>query len=133
MVSRRITGHTVSKGRSEGIALVCTEPISFLGGVDPETGIILKGECKGQSVAGKVLVFPSGMGSTVGSYVIYQMAKNGVAPCAIINIETEPIVAVGAVISAIPLIDRLKENLFDVIRDGDKVLVDASEGYVEVQ
>jgi len=133
MVSRHIKGHTVSKGQGTGNALVCTEPISFLGGIDPETGIILKGECKGKSVAGKVLVFPSGMGSTVGSYVIYQMAKNGVAPCAIINLETEPIVAVGAVISGIPLIDKLEENLFDVIHDGDKVLVDASKGYIEVQ
>jgi len=71
-------------------------PISFYGGVDPNTGVVLeKGhELQGQSIAGKVLVFPQGKGSTVGSYTLYRMKKNGTAPAAMINRETETIVAV---------------------------------------
>ncbi len=126
--------HIVSRGRAEGEALVTTQPISFLGSVDPKTGnVIEKGhELAGKSMKGKVLVFPGGKGSTVGSYVIYQLKKNGTAPCAMINIRTEPIVAVGAIISNIPLVDQMEENPVAAIKTGDKVLVDATVGSVEI-
>ena len=63
---------------------------------------------------------------------MYQLKKNGVAPAAIINLETEPIVAVGAIISEIPLIDMLEKNPYKILKDGDLVLVNGSEGYIEV-
>ena len=88
-------------------ALVSKEPIGFLGGVDPNTGEVLEGDIKGQFVKDKILVFPTGKGSTVGSYVLYQLKKNNVAPKAIINSEAEPIVVVGAIISEIPMIDKI--------------------------
>jgi hypothetical protein len=98
------------------------------------TGIVVeKGhELSGKSIKEKVLVFPSGKGSTVGSYVIYQLKKNGVAPSAMINIKTEPIVAVGAIISGIPLVDRVEKDPVTTIKTGDKVLVDAIVGSVEI-
>lgn len=121
--SQIFAARVIKSGTAEGEALVSCEPIGFLGGVDGATGLVterghsLEGEC----VAGKVLVFPTGKGSTVGSYVLYQLAANGVAPAAIINIESEPIVAVGAIISDIPMVDQVP---IERIRSGDRVRVD---------
>lgn len=128
----KLKAHVISRGMAEGKALVTSQPISFLGSIDPKTGVVIeKGhELEGESIKEKVLVFPKGKGSTVGSYVIYQLKKNGTAPYAMINIKTEPIVAVGAIISDIPLVDQVEKNPIKVIRTGDKVLVDAVEGYV---
>ncbi len=126
--------HTVSRGKAQGEALVTTQPISFLGSIDTKTGVVIeKGhELEGKSIKGKVLVFPGGKGSTVGSYAIYQLKKNGAAPIAMINVKAEPIVAVGAIISEIPLVDGVEKNPLAVIKTGDKVLVDAIVGSVEI-
>jgi predicted aconitase with swiveling domain len=107
-----LKAHIVSRGRAQGIALVTSQPISFLGSVDVKKGIIVeKGhELEGKSISGKVLVFPGGKGSTVGSYAIYQLKKNGQAPLAMINVKAEPIVAVGAIISDIPLVDNVEKT-----------------------
>ncbi len=118
--------HKVSSGRARGEALVTREPISFLGNINPETGMVVDPghELFGQCIAGKVLVFPGGKGSTVGSYVIYQLKKRGAAPVAMMNLRSEPIVAVGAIISAIPLVDRVPEDMLH-LKDGVSVVVDA--------
>jgi len=94
-------GRIIYPGRAEGQALVSREPIGFYGGVDPKTGqVIEKGhELFGKNVKDKILVFPCGKGSTVGSYVIYGLCKNGVGPKAIVNKETETIVATGAILA----------------------------------
>jgi predicted aconitase with swiveling domain len=130
----KIKGHVVSKGKASGPALVSKAPISFLGGVDPQTGTVIeKGHpLYGKSVKGTVLVFPGGKGSTVGSYLIYQLKKNGVAPAAMINVRAEPIVAVGAIISDIPMVDRLERSPIEAIRDGQNVTVDGTAGEIEV-
>ncbi len=130
----KLKAHIVSRGKAQGEALVTSQPISFLGSIDTKTGnVVEKGhELAGKSVKGKVLVFPGGKGSTVGSYAIYQLRKNGAAPCAMINIKAEPIVAVGAIISDIPLVDRVEKNPLAMIKTGDKVLVDAIVGSVEI-
>jgi predicted aconitase with swiveling domain len=98
-------------------------PISFYGGVEPSTGVILeKGhELEGISIKGKILVFPQGKGSTVGSYTLYRMKKNGTAPLGMINKETETIVAVGAIISEIPFIDKIDVSK---IKTGNKVAIE---------
>ena len=105
----QLKGRIIYKGKAEGEALVTSQPISFYGGVDPNNGVVLeKGhELQGQSVKGKILVFPQGKGSTVGSYTLYRMKKNGVAPAGMINKECETIVAVGAIISEIPCVDKI--------------------------
>jgi predicted aconitase with swiveling domain len=129
-----LKAHIVSRGKAQGIALVTSQPISFLGSVDVKKGIIVeKGhELEGKSISGKVLVFPGGKGSTVGSYAIYQLKKNGAAPIAMINVKAEPIVAVGAIISDIPLVDNVEKNPVETIKTGDKVLVDAIVGSIEI-
>ena len=104
-----LKGRSIAKGTGSGELLYTDTPISFLGGVDAATGIVIdeKHPLHGQSVAGKVLAFPYGKGSTVGSYVMYGLARNNVAPAAIINTECETIIAIGAIISGIPMVDRL--------------------------
>ena len=105
----QLRGRTIYKGKAEGEALVTSQPISFYGGVDPNTGVVIeKGhELQGQSVKGKILVFPTGKGSTVGSYTLYRMKKNGTAPAGLVNKECETVVAVGAIISEIPCVDKI--------------------------
>ena len=105
----QLKGRIIYKGKAEGTALVTTQPISFYGVVDPNTGVVIeKGhELQGQRVRGKILVFPTGKGSTVGSYTLYRMKKNGTAPAGMINKECETVVAVGAIISEIPCVDKI--------------------------
>ncbi len=118
-----LKGRIIYKGKAQAEALVTSMPISFYGGVDPNTGeVIEKGhELKGVSIKDKVLVFPQGKGSTVGSYTLYRLKKNGVAPAAMINRETETIVAVGAIISEIPFVDKIDTAK---IKTGNKVKVE---------
>ena len=129
-----ISCHKVASGHAVGPALVTHEAISFLGNVNPETGMVIDPahELFGQSIAGKVLIFPGGKGSTVGSYVIYQLTKRGKAPLAMINLRSEPIVAVGAIISGIPLVDRVPEWVLQ-LESGLLVEVDADQGMVRIQ
>jgi len=119
-------GRIIKYGNIEGDAIVSPEPIGFFGGVDPDTGIIIeKGHSlKGKSIKGKILVFPTGKGSTVGSYVLYRLKKNKVAPLGIINGECEPIVAVGAIISGIPCVDKID---IGKIKTGDKVSIEGEK------
>jgi predicted aconitase with swiveling domain len=125
-----LAGRIIKSGKASGLALVSPEPIGFLGGVDPETGLVIERghPLEGQSVAGRVLCFPTGKGSTVGSYTLYWMKKAGTAPAAIINTESETIVAVGAIISDIPMVDQVPLQEIStgdwVMVDGDKVLVE---------
>ena len=124
-------GRMIAPGKVEGIALVSTEPIGFYGGIDLSTGVVIeKGHpLEGQSVKGKILVFPCGKGSTVGSYVIYGLNKNGVGPAGIINRETETIVATGVILAGIPCVDQID---IDKIKNGDTVRLDADHASVDV-
>ncbi len=125
----RLTGRTIFPGQARGEALVSQMGISFYGGVDPETGTITEAghDLEGQSLAGKVLVFPTGKGSTVGSYILYRLKHNGHAPAAIINTECETITAVGCIISEIPCIDQVQINQ---LVTGMQLQVDAETGLV---
>jgi len=124
-----IHGRGISRGRGSGPLLVSPVPISFLSGVDPESGIIVeKGHpLQGTCIAGTVLAFPYGKGSTVGSYVLYALSRNGHAPAAIINTEAETIIATGAIIGGIPMIDRIGLPLAR-LKNGTPVTVDGESG-----
>lgn len=129
-----IKARSIARGKASGLALISPAPIGFLGGVDPATGsVIEKGHpLEGKNIAGKVLVFPSGKGSTVGSYVMLQLAKNKKAPAAIINVSAEPIIAVGAIISKIPMVDKAEKDVYTILKDGQKVTVDGNKGLIIV-
>jgi len=131
----RLKGRKIVGGYAEGIAVVSHHPISFYGGVDPGTGhVVERGhELEGERISDLVLVFPTGKGSTVGSYTLYQMKKLGTAPKAIINKETEIIIATGCALAGIPVVDRLERDPLEVIETEDYLKVDADKGEVEVE
>jgi len=124
-------GRMISPGKAEGVAIVSKESIGFYGSFDIKTGkMIEKGHpLEGKNIKDKILVFPCGKGSTVGSYVIYGLKKNGVAPAGIINKETETIVATGVILAGIPCVDQID---IDKIKDGDRLIIDADNSSVEI-
>jgi len=126
-----LRGRGIVEGRCVAEALVSKKPISFLGGVDPTTGKVVERnhDLHGACVKDKVLCFPHGHGSTVGSYVLYSLAKNGLAPKAIVNRWADPVIVVGAVIANIPMVDGVDVSQ---IKTGDLVEVDAYKGIVKV-
>jgi len=124
----------ISGGTGTGEILVSSEAISFLSGVDPETGVIIESghPLEGKSIGGKVLAFPYGKGSTVGSYIIYALRRNGKAPGAIINTEAETIIAVGAIIADIPMVDKPEKPISE-IPEGSVVTVNGDTGEIIVE
>jgi predicted aconitase with swiveling domain len=123
----RLQGRKIVGGKASGIALVTRMGISFYGGVDAETGVIVEQghELEGQSIGGKVLVFPTGKGSTVGSYTLYRLKHAGAAPAAIVNSECEPVTAVGCILAEIPCIDHVP---IEQIASGMHLTVDGEAG-----
>jgi phosphomecalonate degydratase small subunit len=128
-----ISCHKVASGCATGEALATTLPLSFLGNVDSETGIVVDPdhELYGKCISGKILIFPEGKGSTVGSYVIYQLKKRRKAPAAMINVRSEPIIAVGAIMSEIPLVDKVPRGLLN-LKEGTKLTVDADNLLIRI-
>ena len=126
-----LKGRRIVEGHCKAEALMSSKPISFLGGVDPADGKIIEKnhDLCGECIKDKVLCFPYGHGSTVGSYVLYSLAKKHLSPKAIINQIADPVVVVGAIIADIPMIDKID---IKQIRTGDIVDVDAYDGIVRV-
>jgi predicted aconitase with swiveling domain len=126
-----LRGRTIFPGCALGEVLVTSMGISFFGGVDPDTGVVVERghELEGQCIAGKILAFPSGRGSTVGSYTLYRLKAAGLAPAAILNAQCETITAVGCIIAEIPCVDEIP---IDRLKTGASVRVDGEQGWVEV-
>ncbi len=126
-----LKGRTIVSGCCRGTALVAEKPISFLGGIDPNTGKIIEKnhDLEGKKLKGYVLCFPHGHGSTVGSYILYALAKKNLAPKAIVNQIVDPVVAVGAIIAEILMIDQID---IKQIRTGDEVKVNGEKGTIEI-
>jgi len=124
-----LKGRCIVEGYAEGRALVSKDPISFMGGVDPKTGKIIErgNEIEGECIKDKILVFPSAKGSTGGSYMLYEAVKNKIVPKAIVNSEAESIVVIGAIVSDLPMVDRIDISL---IKTGDFLKVNATEGEI---
>ena len=122
-------GRMISPGNAKGVAMVSHEPIGFYGGVDIKTGTVIEKnhELEGENIKNRILVFPCGKGSTVGSYVIYGLKKNNVAPAAIVNSETETIVATGVILAGIPSVDQID---IKNIKTGDIIEVNANKSEV---
>ena len=130
----KIKAKAVSKGVVEGRAVVSMMPISFTGGMDPDTGVIREPghDLEGQSVAGKILVFPYGKGSTTGSWQFYVAFKRGAAPVGIINRQAEGVVAVSAIITGVPMVHQPQQDPLECIHTGDMVRIDADQGLIEI-
>ncbi len=127
----RLPARRISSGRAEGTALVIPSPFSFVGGADSATGEILDAAsgARGERIAGRIFAFPQGKGSTVGSYVLYGLAKRGLGPAALVNERAESIVAAGAILGGVPMVDGVD---LGALRSGDRIVVDAVRGVVDV-
>jgi hypothetical protein len=132
----RIKGRSISRGIARGKALISTHKISFLGGIDPVRGIVIDKmvDVYGKSIEGRVFIFDGGKGSTVGSYVLYQLKKREKNPRALICRKVDTIVAVGAIIAEIPAVDSLELDPLDgeSIKNGQEVMVNGTDGYIEL-
>ena len=139
-MEKTLKGRCIVPGKGEGDVLVTSQPISFAGGVDPKTGKINdpRHELFGAPVSGKVLVFPFGKGSSATSLILLELARLAMAPAAIINLRTEPILATGSILckhfygQEIPILN-LDEKIFRMLKTGTRVVVDATEGKVIVK
>ena len=129
-----LKGRKIVKGKASGEAVVTKEAISFNGGVDNMTGVVTEPghELEGVNVAGKVLVFLTGKGSTGGSYKIYDMVSRGTAPVGFIQVTPEGITTIGAIIGEIPVVAGLDQDPTGAICNGDFVEMDADAGIVTV-
>ena len=138
-MEKKLTGRCVVPGKCDGEVMVSAQPISFWGSVDPETGCINdpRHELFGQSISGRVLAFPFGKGSSTGSLIMLELARVGKAPAAIINMRTEPILATGPIVikhfygKEIPVV-TLSDDEFKMLKTGQHVKVNATEGYVSI-
>ena len=129
-----LRGRRIVKGKASGEAIVTREAISFNGGVDNMTGIVTEPghELLGENIAGKVLVFQTGKGSTGGAYKIYDMVSRGTAPVAFIQVSPESVTTIGAITGSIPAVAGLDQDPTLAIATGDFVEIDADAGLVVV-
>lgn len=126
--------HKIVGGCGEGEAIVSTDPICFYL-TDPKTGIVTERDhdLEGKNLANKILVLPSGKGSSVVQIDgLFKLAKNKVAPKAMIVQNVETVLITSAVIAEVPLVDRLEKSPFEAIHTGNYVKVNADKGFVTV-
>ena len=123
-------------GVIEGEALVSKRRISFLGDIDPNTGIVRDphSDIFGENISDKILIFRGGRGSTVGAIVIYSLKRNERAPRALVVVESDPVVVSGAIFSGIPMVSGIPEKVFGIINSGDKarLWIENDKAVVEV-
>ena len=129
----QMEGKAVVEGRVEGRALVSQTPLSFLLGIDTNTGEIIEEghEHQGESIAGRVLVYPYGKGSSGDCLRMWRCKNSGVAPVAIINRKADFVHVQGAIVADIPMVCNLDQDPVEVIVSGDVVRVE--EGRVTVE
>ena len=126
--------HTVSAGKAEGEAVVYNGPFSFMGDLDPATGKVPapRHQLEGKSLVNKVFVFTTGKGSSAGDTTAWAAKQKGNVPAAMICLESEPVLAGAVIATGIPTVDRPEKNVFELIKTGDYVKVDATAGIIEV-
>lgn len=133
-----MTGRVVVAGSAQGRALVSREPLSLWGGLNAHTGEIIdrRHERSGEIVTGKVFVFPQGRGSSTASAILLESVRVGKAPAAIINVQVDPILALGSIIAdelyhrPVPIVVLSPED-FHAIKDGDEVWIQP-DGTVQI-
>ena len=130
-----LKGNMINSGKAEGEAIVIGTPFSFLGELDANTGKIASPFHKnfGQTIRKKILVIPGGKGSTMGPIISWYAMKSDNNPAGIICTEAEAIIASAAIVGNIPMIHKLERNPLDVIKTGDRVKMDATNGIVEIE
>lgn len=135
MSVNKIKGNSIKKLPTvEGEALVTTDLVAFWGGTDWETGEIVEigHQAKGKNMAGKILVCPAGKGGAGDTFGYYYLYKSGKAPKAIVCNRGQGTTLAGALLTDTPMIYGFKENVVDLVSDGDTVKVDSETGEVTI-
>jgi predicted aconitase with swiveling domain len=114
-----------------GKVLFWNRPISFLGDVDPETGVVSR-DGHIAELADRIVFFTEGAGSTVGSYVIYNLKLNGKAPRSLVMIKADAIITIGCILADIPLVHRIALDGWNRVKEGALAEVDPSNGRIKV-
>ncbi len=129
----KLRGRCINPGKAEGEAIVSHLPFSFKGEIDPNTGMIPSPshEHFGRSLKDKILICPSGKGSSENTNVAYEAKLAGVAPAAIVVQKMEPVLAACILVADIPTLE-INQDILELIKTGDHVKVDAHEGYLEI-
>ncbi len=127
-------GRSISNGVGEGEALVTKQGLSFLGGVDPETGMVTEvgHELFGKTLGGKVLVLPTLKGSAGGMWIIIRLAAGKKAPKAIVVSQADTILVGAVIIGEIPTVDALPLEVVQSIKSGDRLKVNVTKGIIEI-
>lgn len=135
-----LTGRTLVPGRAAGAAVVLAEPLSFWGGLDPATGRVIDARHpqRGTALGGRVLVMPTGRGSSSSPSVLAEAVRAGTAPAAIVLTEPDPLVALGAIVArelygTAPPVVVLEPDAHARIPDGAGVEVEAVGGRAAVR
>ncbi|MCS7113507.1 MAG: DUF126 domain-containing protein [Nitrososphaerota archaeon] len=136
----RVRCRSLTRGVAVGEALVSMQPFGFWGELDPHTGLVtdVHHEWYGRCVAGKILIFPYGRGSTGSGGVIVEAYRRGKAPAAIVNLKTDFILLSGPLSvevfygGRLPVVDRPEADIFSMVKNGCKVKVDGDRGFIEI-
>ena len=131
----RIKCKGVVKGVAEGAALVMKKSFAFMGDVDMATSQIIARDHEhyGRKIAGKIMIYPETKGSSGGCVVLISLAKLGLQPAAIVNIKMADYNLVeGAILARIPLACLPERDPMDTIRTGDRVRLDAENGWIGI-
>ena len=133
-MSERYKGRCIAKGIGEGEALVTSQPLSFFGSVDPESGRVTERghELYGVNISGKILVMPPVKGSTASTWIIARLSENKVAPAAIVVRKADIILTAGVIIGGIPTVDNFDFDPTLKFKNGQYLRVNATEGMLEV-
>ena len=124
-----MTLKTIVKGKAKGVIMKSKNPINFLGSVDKKTGIIRNEthDLYQKSIRDVVLVFPHGIGSSVGAYTIFSLKANNSAPLAMICQKADLTVASGCALANIPFVIASQDE-YNSLQDGDKITLDTDSG-----
>lgn len=134
MENKRFKCHKISEGVAEAEAIVSKDDIMFYL-IDPATGTVIEKahDLEGKSMAKKVLIFPSGKGSSVvQADGLYQLNQRDNAPKAMIIQHPETVLVSSSIIMEIPMVDKVDPKFYEVVKEGDIIRVDADNGYVEI-
>ncbi len=126
-----MTQKVIVKGKARGIIMKCVNPINFLVAVEKKTGVILdkSHELYQKSIKNSILVFPHGIGSSVGAYTIYSLKSNNSAPSAMVCLKADLTVASGCALANIPFV-LVNQEEFDSLQQGNEATLDTESGKI---
>lgn len=133
-MSKKFSCHKISEGKAQAQVILSKDHVMFYL-MEPETGVVIEPshDLEGKSVAKKIMVFPGGKGSAVvQADGLYQLNMHGNMPAAMIIQFPEAVLVSSAIIMEIPMVDKVDQAFYEAVKDGDTVVVNADEGYLEI-